>query len=257
MEIKEFYIELYSKLKEILNPYHFRKKGDRFRCFLDNGIAWEIEIQRNELKIANLFSFTVNIHIGLVSTQKPYNFWNVDISQLSGNLGDKIDGRWDNQKWYNLSAMVNSQVKAQIKDGKLPLTYQEPGKEIQTIQIPIQTFDEIIEEICGLIEYKVIPFYLTVQTLDEYTELLKTGREKGVVIFASTDIINQYADILGKPFLPVLGEWIKASHISLEYLLSQDVSRYDDIYIQSHDKLVASQKEQLVFMEEVAEKLQE
>lgn len=256
MEIKEFYKELYSKLKEILKPYHFHKKGDQFRCFLDNGIAWEIEIQRNELKIAKLFSFTVNIYIGLVSTQKPLDFWNVDISQLSGNLGDKIDGQWDHQKWYNLSAIVNPLVKAQIKDKKLPLTYQEPGKEIQTMQIPVQTFDEIIDEICGLIEYKVIPFYLTVQTLDEYIELLKTGREKGVVIFTSTDIVNLYADILGKPFLPVLGEWIKASHKSLEYLLSQDVSQYDDLYIQSHQKLVTIQKEQLAFMEEVAEKLQ-
>ena len=68
MEIEEFYKELYSKLKEILKPYGFRKKGDCFRCLLDSGIAWEIEIQRNEFKPAKMYSFTVN---KLIIAQNP------------------------------------------------------------------------------------------------------------------------------------------------------------------------------------------
>ena len=51
MELKAFNKELRSKLKEILKPYGFRNKGDSFRCMLDNGITWGLEIQRNESKV--------------------------------------------------------------------------------------------------------------------------------------------------------------------------------------------------------------
>ena len=254
MEIKEFYKELYSKLKEILKPYHFRKKGDRFRCFLDNGIAWEIEIQRNEFKIAKIFSFTVNIYIGLVSTQKPLDFWNVDISQLSGNLGDKIDGQWNYQKWYNLSAMVNPQVKAQIKNGKLPLTYQEPGKEWQTKWIPVQTFEEIIDEMCDLIKYKFIPLYLSMQTLDEYMNLLKSN--KGFMVSKGVESAKLYATTFGAQFLPLLNNWIKDADSHLEYLIAQDMSKYDEYYRQSHEHLIASQKERIKALKELEIQLQ-
>ena len=257
MEIKNFYKELYSKLNDILKPFGFRKKGDRFRCFLDNGIIWEVEIQRNEFKIAKLFSCTVNIYIGLVPTQKPMDIWEKETLQISGNLGEEMNGHWDKQKWYDLSVMINPQVKVQIRDNMRPLQYQEPGKEMQTMWLPVQTFDEIIDEVCDLVEHKVIPFYQTVQTFDGYMELLKTGSEKGFMISKSNDAVRLYADIFRAVFLPVLNEWLETSYKSLAYLLSQDMSQYDDFYIQSHEKLIATRKEQIAFMKEIAEQLQE
>lgn len=255
MEIKGFYKELYSKLKEILKPYGFRKKGDRFRSLLDNGIAWEIEIQRNEFKIAKMYSFTVNIYIGLISNPKPIDIWSIDISQLSGNLGEKIDGQWDHQKWYDLSVMVNPQVKAQIKDGKRPLTYQEPGKEWQTKWIPVQNFEEIIDEVCELAEHKVIPLYLSVQTLDGYIDLLETN--KGFMVSKSVKSAGLYADTFGRRFLLMLNKWIEEANSHLEYLIAKDMSKYDEFYLQSHEHSIATAKERIVALSEIEKQLQE
>ena len=255
MDIKEFYKELYSKLKEILKPYGFRKKGDRFRCLLDSGIAWEIEIQRNEFKIAKMYSFTVNIYIGLISNPKTSDIWSIDISQLSGNLGERIDGQWDHQKWYDLSVMVNPQVKAQIKDGKRPLTYQEPGKEWQTKWVPVQNFEEIIDEVCKLVEHKVIPLFLSVQTLDGYIDLLVA--EKGFTTSKSVESARLYADTFGQQFLPMLNKWIKDTNDHLEYLIVQDMSKYDEFYLQSHEHSMATTKELIAAYCEIEKRLEE
>lgn len=254
MEIKEFYKELYSKLKEILKPYGFRKKGDRFRCLLDSGIAWEIEIQRNEFKLAKMYSFTVNIYIGLISNSKPIDIWSMDISQLSGNLGERIDGQWNHQKWYDLSVMVNPQVKAQIKDGKRPLTYQEPGKEWQTKWIPVQNFEEIIDEVCDLVEHKVIPLYLSVQTLDGYIDLLTA--DKGFMVSKSIKSARLYADTFGQQFFPMLNKWIKDANNHLEYLIAQDMSKYDEFYLQSHERSIATIKERIAALADIEKQLQ-
>lgn len=249
MDIKKFYKELYSRMKEILIPYGFRKKGDRFRCLLDNGIAWEIEIQRNEFKIAKMYSFTVNVYIGLISNPKPIDIWSVDISHFSGNLGGKLDGQWDHQKWYNLSAMVNPQVKAQIREGKLPMTYQEPGKEMQTLWIPVQSFEEIIDELCELLEHKVIPLYLSVQSLDGYIDLL--AADKGFITSKSVKSARLYADTFGQRFLPMLNKWIKDANNHLEYLSAQDMSKYDECYVQSHERSIETIKERIVALVEI------
>lgn len=254
MEIKEFYKELYTKLKEILKPYDFRKKGDRFRRLLDNGVAWEIEIQRNEFKIAKMYSFTVNIYIGLIPNPKAIDIWSIDISQLSGNLGERIDGQWDHQKWYDLSVMVNPQVKAQIKDGKRPITYQESGKEWQTKWIPVQKFEEIIDEVCDLIENKVIPLYLSVQTLDGYKELLTV--DKGFMVSKGIKSAKLYADTFGQHFLPMLNEWIKDANNHLEFMTAQDMSKYDEFYLKSHERSIATTKERIAALAEIKKQLQ-
>ena len=255
MEIKEFYKELYSKLKDILKPYEFRKKGDRFRCLLDNGIAWEIEIQRNESKLAKIYSFTVNIHIGLFPVSKPIDVWKLKISQLSGNLGEKLDEQWNNQKWYDLSAMTNPQVKAQIRDGKRPLTYQEPGKEMQTIWVPCPTFDEIIVEISELVEKKFIPLYMSVQTLEDYIKLLEES--KGFMASMSEENIKFYAEIFGKRFSPVLNKRIKDAENYLEYMLSQDMSKYEEYYRQFHEHAIEAQKGRIANLRAIENELQE
>lgn len=176
MELKDFNKELRLKLKEILKPYGFRNKGDIFRCMQDNGITWELEIQRKESKANKMFMFTVNLYIGLRVAQKPVDIWNVGISEsyrVVGHLGNENNERWDQQKWYDLTYLLNPHLKEQIKDGKYPFSFKDYGKEWQTKQIPIQTFEEIIAEVCDLVDRKAVPLYLSVRTFDGYLRLLE------------------------------------------------------------------------------------
>ena len=150
--------------------------------------------------------------------------------------------------------MINPQVKAQIIDGKRPLTYQEPGKEMQTIWVPCPTFDEIIVEISELIEKKFIPLYMSVQTLEDYIKLLEES--KGFVTSMSEENIKLYAEILGKRFSPLLNKWIKSAENYLEYMLSQDMSKYEEYYRQSHERSIEAQKGRIANLRAIENKLQ-
>lgn len=146
--IQQFYRDLYSEMKTILKPYGFCKKKDRFRRLLANGIFWEIEIQRQDFKMALMFHFTVNIHAGFAPSVAEKDLWTIPDGpkQLWGHLGESPEDGWHHQKWYDLSALVDPQVRAQVVDGQFPLTFKEPGQDWKTVWIPYPSPEQIREE---------------------------------------------------------------------------------------------------------------
>jgi hypothetical protein len=252
-EIMTFYKDLYSKLNDVLKPYGFRKKGGCFRRIDNSGIAWEIEIQRNPRKAGFFALFTVNVYIGLVFASELHNIWDAQIYQIQGHLGDCAEGRWDHQKWYDLTYLINLHLKERIIDGRYPRTFKEDGAEWQTKWETVQSFEEIIAEVCYLVENKAVPLLLSTQTLDAYMGLLETNN--GLRICKDIETVILYADTFGQKFLPLLDKWVKDAEDYLGYLAGQDTTQYDEQFQHFHEQGIENQKLHIATLKNIESKL--
>lgn len=254
-EIRQFYRDLYSEMKAILKPHGFRKKKDRFRCLLANGIFWEIELQRQDFKMALMFHFTVNIHVGLAPSVAEKDLWTIPDgpNQLWGHLGESLEDGWHHQKWYDLSALVNPRVRAQVVDGQFPLTFKEPGQDWKTVWIPYPSAGQIREEICRLTREKVLPFFLSVQTLEQYLALLKDHQDLNLSWGEAE--ARLYAEVFGAGFLPVLADWISLQETFLQREKRQDISSLSPSGRQLHSDMLQRTAEQLRVYRELQDHL--
>lgn len=254
-EIRQFYRDLYSEMKAILKPHGFRKKKDRFRCLLANGIFWEIELQRQDFKMALMFHFTVNIHVGLAPSVAEKDLWTIPDgpNQLWGHLGESLEDGWHHQKWYDLSALVNPRVRAQVVDGQFPLTFKEPGQDWKTVWIPYPSAGQIREEICRLTREKVLPFFLSVQTLEQYLALLKDHQDLNLSWGEAA--ARLYAEVFGAGFLPVLADWIALQETFLQREKRQDISSLSPSGRQLHSDMLQRTAEQLRVYRELQDHL--
>ncbi len=151
-----------------MKPQGFRKSGSCFRRELENGIVWEVEIQKSQFNMPSQgwSQFTINVKAGLFPEPVSPLSWKRNHPQLCGNLGTKADRGWKHQHWYH----VLDPADPRRKDGAWSLICQEPGKDWQEKKIPCPIPDEIIKEVCGLLIEKVVSFYQSLQTLEEYLE---------------------------------------------------------------------------------------
>lgn len=204
MENAEYYKQLVQELDKILKPLNFKKRGKRFRRILNNGIAQEVEIQTSRFDFS---SFTVNIWIGLLPLPIGNNFWKKALATLK-HLGNPDEDEMKSQYWYNFVNKDNST----IRNGRLILgtACYEDGttSEISCLYLSVE---EICENVCKRILTKAIPYFLSVQTLDEYLELiLKTlDYEEFMGTYIGYDELLFYINVFGKKMSPYLQKRIK------------------------------------------------
>lgn len=225
MDYKEYYKELKKEMYTVLKPQGFRKSGSCFRRELENGIVWEAEIQKSQFNMPSQgwSEFTINVKAGLFPRPVTPLSWKCNHPQLCGNLGTKADEGWNHQHWYHVLEPADSRRKA----GAWSLIYQEPGKDWQEKRIPCPMPDEIIKEVCGLLIEKVVPFYQSLQTLDEYLDTLERAEELGLSSVASYEDCERYAEIFGMRFLPCLNKYLEKTIENARWQESQDMSQYD------------------------------
>ncbi len=255
-KIKEFYKNLYAEMTEILKPYGFRKKGDLFRRISPDGILGEIEIQRSPGEAAELYSFTVNLNLTISDPSIRHDFWENYFPMIWCHLGDRSEGGRGLQKWYDLYYYIHPHLQAQIVDGRFPLRHKKEGEEWETTWVPAPDFDEITAEVCDLIQNIALPFLLSVQTKQEYLQLLKkTETEREFSVQRGPEVAKLYAKVFGREFLPLLSGYIRSFEEMLESELSDDWSGYDEIYQQGQKERAAMLGDNIAQLREIETEL--
>lgn len=254
MDYKAFYKELMTEMYAVLKPHGFRKTGTHFRRELDNGIVWEVEVQKSEFNMPSMgwSQFTVNVKAGLFSTPVTVFSWKENYPQIQGHLGTCVDEGFSHQYWYQVLDPADSRR----KNGAWTLSFQEPGKDWQEKQIPCPMPDEIVKQVCGLLADKAIPFYLSLQTLDAYLDLLEREEELKLHSMKRNEDCLLYAKVFGEKFLPCLERWIVQARKNAQWQEAQDMSHLDEFYQQSHKKHVAGYWERVTFLEELRKTLE-
>lgn len=253
MEIKAFYKELFAEVTGILKPHGFRKKGNSFRFLSDSGIAWEILFDRQDSNLLAMHRFRVEIFIDLFPVPVPADAWKQSRRQISGSLGDHADECWLHAKDYDLSPLVNPKLGEKLRDRKMPLTFQEPGKDWQTIWIPCPGFDEIIREVSDLLQTKFLPLFQSVRTPEDFAALL--DREEEFFIHKPLCSIALWERALGTQLLPLLDHWIGKKEEHLEMLLSKDTSSLRADALRSHESTIALQREFIAQCRQIRQRL--
>ncbi len=258
-KIKEFYKELYADIKEILKPYGFRKKGDQFRRLSPDGIIEEIAIQRYENDGVGSYWFTINLNLTLLDPSVSHDFWEKIFPGIWCCLGDNSEGGQYRQKWYFLEYYIHPHLQAQIVDGRFPSRHKNDGdEEWETTWIPVPDFDEIKAEVCDLIKHKALPFLMSVQTKQEYLELLKKTQENiNFSVQRNPDAAKLYAKVYGADYLPLLSEDIRSYEDILESEMSDDLSGYDEINQDGQKQRVAMLRGIVSELRDIEAKLKE
>ncbi len=257
--VKEFYKDLYKKIKEILKPYGFRKKGDLFRRYSSDGIIEEIEVQRYENDVAGFYWFTVNLNLTLPDPSVSHDFWEKIFPGIRCCLGDSSEDGEYRQKWYSLEYHIHPHLQAQIVDGCFPTRHKNVGdEEWETAWIPVPDLDEIKAEVCDLIEHRAVPYLMSVQTKQEYLELLKkTEKNINFSVQRGPDAAELYAKVYGADYLPLLSEDIRSYEDILESEMSDDLSGYDEINQEGQKQRVAMLRGIVSELRDIEAKLKE
>lgn len=253
MDYKVFYKDLMKEMYAVLKPQGFRKTGSCFRRELENGIVWEVELQKSQFNMPSQgwSQFTLNVKAGLFPEPVTPLSWKRNHPQLCGNLGTKADEGWSHQHWYH----VLDPADPRRKDGAWTLTYQEPGKDWQEKRIPCPMPDEIIKEVCELLTGKVVPFYQSLQTLDGYLNMLERAEELGLHSTVTHEDCEYYAKVFGKRFLPCLDKYQENAIKAAQWKESQDMSQYDELLQQHHKESVAEYWSRVAFYERLKERI--
>lgn len=193
MDFDAFYKDLMARMQAVLKPRGFRKSGARFWNKDENSLAKVVEVQKSQFNVADASSFTVNICIGLSDKKVPCHL------QIEGNLGGTLEDGWRHQKWYELRDPNDPLV----VNGKCAIRFQEPGKPMQEVWIPCAVPEEAIREVCFLIENKVLPFFDTVTTLEEYWDLYRNLKPGDfMMVSLNEEDLRLYASVYGVRMLP-------------------------------------------------------
>ena len=253
MDYKVFYKDLMKEMYAVLKPQGFRKTGSCFRRKLENGIVWEVELQKSQFNMPSQgwSQFTLNVKAGLFPEPVTPLSWKRNHPQLCGNLGTKADEGWSHQHWYH----VLDPADPRRKGGAWTLTYQEPGKDWQEKRIPCPMPDEIIKEVCELLIEKVVPFYQSLQTLDGYIDTVERAEELGLSSIVRYEDCELYAKVFGKRFLPCLEKYLEKAVEGARWKESQDVSGYDELLQQYHMKSVEEHWNRVKLYEDLKERI--
>lgn len=206
MDYKEFYKKLLQDINGTLKPFGFRKNGANFRLACENGIAQEVNVQKSRFDTA---SFTVNINVGLFPTPVTKESWKGCFLQIRRHLGENDKDGLDHQFWYHVAPPEDERV----ENGQLCLIKSiiVDGRTTTPLLVPYLTPDEICADVCHLLTVKAMPYFLSVQSLDSYLELLFLSHSENPPFHSNMGLEEYvlYAKVFGKKFLPLLEKGIQ------------------------------------------------
>ncbi len=254
-EIKEVRKEILFGMKDLLKPYGFRKKGDRYRRLLDSGILWELRIPEDNFKGLRFQHFTVQINLGIFPAGAEKDIWEPQDLPIEGELGQALAKGWQDGKWYTLLPLIFPGMGAQIVNEQFPITYKEPDQGWQTKWVPCPSPARIMEEAFQLVRDEVIPFFFSVQTPGQYLALLKDPGK--FVCIMGLEHAKVYAELFGPGFLPILEKWITLQEKSLKRVMEYDLSRLDPASAQLHRSSAQSMEKVLQEYQALQKQLQE
>lgn len=213
IDYKEFYRKLLQDIGGILKPLGFRKHGVNFRRACENGIAQEVNVQKSQFDPS---SFTVNINVGMLQTPITKESWKGCFLQTRRHLGENEEDGLDRQFWYHVAPPEDERV----RDGQLCLIewIMTGGKVQPPLCVPYLTPDEICRDVCHLLTVKAIPYFLSVESLDRYLELLFISHSENPPFHSNMGLEEYvlYAKVYGKRFLPLLEKGIEFTQRILE-----------------------------------------